>query len=273
MKKMLLILGAALASSIITSQAQVYSQNVVGYVNTVTPAHSYSLIANPLYATGPNGTNSVNDVLVSGSFVSGGTGQTQSPNQSVLYAWNGAGYNTLFYWSSNDLTALNSGTYYGPNGWYDASFTLSSATLPQSGGAFLYNPSASGITNTFTGTVVQGSVTNTVVTGFNLVSIPFPIASQSLNSTNFSFPSYGDNASEIAYIWNGTTFQNVFYYSAAYLLSLDPNYIADGYVPGWYDAGGTIHPNGDAIWGNVGNSIFVYYPGPTTNWVSTFNVQ
>ncbi len=49
MKKTLLIAAAALAASLIPSQAQVYSQNIVGYVNTAIPGGgALTLVANPI---------------------------------------------------------------------------------------------------------------------------------------------------------------------------------------------------------------------------------
>ena len=83
MKKTLLIAAAALAAGVISSQAQVYSQNVVGYINITTPAGGYSFVANQL----TNGNNNVNNVLNSGL--------VSDPNaltNSTLYVWNDGGY-------------------------------------------------------------------------------------------------------------------------------------------------------------------------------------
>ncbi len=43
MKKTLLIAAAALVAGVISSEAQVYSANIVGYVNVVMPANSIGL--------------------------------------------------------------------------------------------------------------------------------------------------------------------------------------------------------------------------------------
>ncbi len=59
--KTLLIAAAALAAGVISSQAQVYSANIVGYANVVCPASTLVLLANPL----DNGTNTANDVFAS----------------------------------------------------------------------------------------------------------------------------------------------------------------------------------------------------------------
>jgi len=62
MRKTLLIAAAALAASVISSQAGVYSQNIVGYVNVPTPA-GYTALANPLdYGNGDSATNFLDTV-------------------------------------------------------------------------------------------------------------------------------------------------------------------------------------------------------------------
>ena len=60
MRKTLLIAAAALASSVISSQAGVYSQNIVGYVNvpTINPAYDYALSV-PFTIGASNGANEV----------------------------------------------------------------------------------------------------------------------------------------------------------------------------------------------------------------------
>ena len=83
MRKTLLIAAATLAAGVISSQAQVYSQNIVGYVNTPLPA-GFVNIANPLDATGASGVNnSITNVInvFSGSYDGDG-----------LYIWSGSHY-------------------------------------------------------------------------------------------------------------------------------------------------------------------------------------
>ena len=91
--KTLLIAAAALAAAVTSSNAQstVYSQNVVGYVNTVLPGSGVlSLVANPLNGT----TNSVSTILP--SLVGG---------ESVL-VWNGGGYYVYVYQGAGVGTGL-----------------------------------------------------------------------------------------------------------------------------------------------------------------------
>src|ERR1035437_4778481 len=108
MKKTLLMAAAALAAGIITSQAQpVYSQNVVGYINVVCPANSFSLIGNQL----DTGSNTLNNVLNSGLVSNGGA------NGTTIAIWNGTGFATWYYYSPADAAPA-------PGGFYDVSGTV-----------------------------------------------------------------------------------------------------------------------------------------------------
>jgi hypothetical protein len=76
MKKTLLIAAAALVAGVISSEAQVYSANIVGYVNQVFTNGVLELVSNPM----DNGTNTANDVLAG------------LPNTSSIQLWNGSGF-------------------------------------------------------------------------------------------------------------------------------------------------------------------------------------
>src|ERR1700761_8862396 len=89
--KTLLIAAAALAAAVTSSNAQstVYSQNVVGYVNTVLPGGSaLSLVANPLNGS----TNSANVILP--ALVGGESVLVWSGTGYYLYQYQGAGVGT-----------------------------------------------------------------------------------------------------------------------------------------------------------------------------------
>src|SRR5450631_4220979 len=83
MKKTLLIAAAALVAGVISSEAQVYSANIVGYVNfvSVTNSPGFQMICNPL----DNGTNTV------ASLFPNPTPGTQ------LQVWNGATWGSFSY--------------------------------------------------------------------------------------------------------------------------------------------------------------------------------
>jgi len=137
MKKTLLIAAAALAAAVISTQAQVYSLNIVGYVNVVSPA-GFSIIGNQL----DTGTNTLANILPA------------PQDGTVIYKYTSAGYQVANYlggWGSAGTNTLNPGE-----------------------AAFIYCPSAT--TNTFVGTVLTGTNTVALQAGFNLVASPTPLA-------------------------------------------------------------------------------------------------
>ena len=120
--KTLLIAAAALALSLATSQAQVYSANVVGYANVVLPGNgAQSLICNPF--DDGNG-NQLTNLF------------TTLPNQSSITTWGGATFNAAI--------PFQAGNWVG------------NTALPPGIGFFVKNGKAGSptITNTFVGTVV-----------------------------------------------------------------------------------------------------------------------
>jgi len=169
--KTLLIAVAALAATVISSEAQVYSANVVGYVNVVVPAGQLALIANPL----DNGTNTGNDVLSS------------LPNKSTVQIWNGSGFGIY--------TKTSTG------------FTPSNPSLPVGMGFFV--KSASDATNTFVGSVVpapSGSTTNSLPGGvLALVGSQLPVGGTfgDVGTNTFNLTATLPNKSTVQ-IWNGS---------------------------------------------------------------------
>jgi len=139
--KTLLFLAAVTAGGIATSMAQTYSQNIVGYVNVISPP-GYRMVSNPL-----QGTN--NDVSV----------LFQNPqNQTSLYKRNlaGTGYDTTTY----DIDF---------GGWSDP------MTLAPGEGAFILVPGPAQYTNTFIGEVKLNS-TNNIPSGFSIRASVIPQA-------------------------------------------------------------------------------------------------
>ena len=88
--KTLLIAAAALAVGITSSEAQVYSQNVVGYVNMTVPAGHYQIVGNQLI-NGSDANQANGDVqacFTSGALGGGELGQDRShelPDAVVCY--------------------------------------------------------------------------------------------------------------------------------------------------------------------------------------------
>lgn len=150
--KVLLLAAAALSAGAFAASAQVYSQNVVGYINLSLPA-GYSVIANQL-ATGNNG---INTVLTNGV-----------PDGTTLTEWDFA----------NQRWSLDPQTYYAGDQWYDSSLSSSSVSLnPTNGRAFLINlPAAATIT--LVGDVPQGSLVSQVRgPGYDVVASVVPVVS------------------------------------------------------------------------------------------------
>ena len=163
--KTLLVAAAALAAATISSQAQVYSQNVVGYVN-VPLVNGYNLIANPL--DDGNG-NELTNILSSANLA----------NKSQVITWNGVGYNTAIGKSSA--------------GW------SGSVSLAPGSGFFVKNSGGS-TTNTFVGSVLVASgvsVTNSIVSGYNLVGSPIPFAGDATTDTNLNLGQILANKSQL----------------------------------------------------------------------------
>jgi hypothetical protein len=173
--KTLLLAVAALATGMISSEAQnVYSANVVGYVNVVSTAGTFNMVANPL----SDGTNTVADLI---------------PNPAIgtiAETWNGGGFTQAKYkasgWTTNLL--LNPGT-----------------------GFFLNYAGSGTVTNTFVGQVVVqhsdgiqfGTNSTPIVTGFQLVGSVFPL-SDNLTGTNINLGPSLTTVGDIVEVWNGS---------------------------------------------------------------------
>jgi len=133
--KTVLFAAAALAAGLVASSAQVYSQNVVGYVNKIYTNGLVYMMGNPLQNT--------NDTL-----------QTILPNPpsgTAIY---------IFDANQNDFT--------GNYTFQGAAWDVPTATIPAGMGVFLY--AAADFTNTYVGNVLQGSLTNTNIVGNGTVS-------------------------------------------------------------------------------------------------------
>jgi hypothetical protein len=125
--KTILSVAAALAAGVFTTQAQsnVYSVNIVGYVNKELPNNTFVAVANPL----DDGTNDLNSTM--GALA----------NKSVAQFWNGSGF---------DSTTKSGGAW---------------AAMDTPVGLGFFVKSAGDKTNTFVGQVVVGpgeSVTNSL---------------------------------------------------------------------------------------------------------------
>jgi hypothetical protein len=140
--KTLLLTAALSAAGIASSMAQVYSINIVGYVN-LTMKPGFNLVANPLTAGTP--ANSLNAVLPAAPL------ETQ----------------VLKFANNNYSSDISDGTT-----WLDAGTGDPSTTVVAPGqGFFYFNPAATDRTVTLVGEVTKGNnLTVPIPPGFSLVS-------------------------------------------------------------------------------------------------------
>jgi hypothetical protein len=174
--KTLLIAASALAATVVTSQAQVYSANIVGYANVVLVG-GYNLVANPFDdGNGNQLTNVINASIL--------------PAKSSVTTWNSVGQN------------FNSAITGGGGVWNG------NTTLQPGAGFFIKNGTAASptVTNTFVGTVVVpvgGSGTNQLLNNYTLVGSEIPYASANLfTDTNVNLVNSGLAGKSSVTTWN-----------------------------------------------------------------------
>jgi len=268
MKKTLLAVAAALAASVISSQAQVYSQNVVGYYNNVVPSHKFFFFANQLTTgTDANQTNNNVNLVLTNGFTSDGNGVTNS----VLYVWTGAGYGTILtYFTAADADNFFLGD--SGNGWYDGSGNLSTVAITPGVAGFIYNGSTGPITNTLVGTVPQGTNILTIPTGFKTFSIVEPV-STNIDSGLTGFPGTSDPNgvnNDTYYFWTGTGFGVILQY---FTIADADNFFLGDQGNGWYDGSGNNQDSNAADWPKVGQGFMIHHFTAPVTWTNVFTVQ
>jgi len=165
--KTLLIAAAALAAATISSQAQVYSQNIVGYVN-LTITNGYHMYSTPMDADGTGTNNTVISVL-----------GTNLPAGSQLLTWNGATF------EANNFSVPFHGTvpvWDNPN-----------ASLNPGAGFFINNPGST-TNRTVVGTALVGTNLNSNLThggGYYAISSISPVGGDITTNLDYT-PSLND---------------------------------------------------------------------------------
>jgi hypothetical protein len=145
MRKTLLIAASALAASVISSQAGVYSQNVVGYANSAATSSTTYFIDIPFLEGVSNGANEIWPLNEP-------SGTPTLPDGSSLLIWNGSGY-------TGYLSDSGSPSLWDDSGGNPLTY---SPILPVGQGMFLIP--AGNVTNTFAGTVAVNVGTSNSVT-------------------------------------------------------------------------------------------------------------
>jgi hypothetical protein len=179
MRTKALVCLAAFAAGAVTvmAQANVYSLNVVGYVNYTQPAGKNAIITNPLKSGG----NDVSEIFTAGP---------SYPNVTV-YKRNssGTGYDQSMF--DPDL-----------NGW------SSPLVVNPGDGVWLATPPGIPFTNTFVGEVILNS-TNPLPAGFTIKGPVLPQAG--LVQTDLKIPGAPNDT---IYEWNGNNGYNQYIYDA-----------------------------------------------------------
>jgi hypothetical protein len=226
------LLGTLGSIAVMAQSTNVYSLNAVGYIN-VTAYPGFNIISCPLIAS-PN--NNIGTLL------------NNSANQykkAEVYQWIPSLSN---YTNDEASTSLATGNGF-TNGWQNGGFI----TMNPGQSVWFQNPFSSNLVFTFVGTVPSGSLTNSVVNGFNMVSTILPTSGDLVTNTlaNLNIATKKD----AVYVWD-PTIQNYDTF----------NYSLSG---GWESNGlpqDPIVPNvGEGFWYQTAN-------GPLT-WVENFSVN
>ena len=159
--KTVIIAGAALAASILTSSAQPFSQNIVGYVNVSLPPSVYTLVNAPLQINLTNDAEAMFPCLQCGD--------------------------TIMFWNLGNQN-YDTYTFFGAGLWQypDSSFG-SAPNIPVGTGIFYANGQGTGETNTYAGTVVLSQSNSLPPSVYTLVASAPPI-SCNFEDANLNLP-------------------------------------------------------------------------------------
>jgi len=177
--KILLSAVAALALGLTSSNAQVYSANVVGYY-TLSLTNGYNLIANQLDVDGTGTNNTYKTVFPNGL-----------PGSSKILAFNptNSTYPAITYVTPTLLSGAANTNYVNP------------ALAPGRGVFVFIPPSVTTPTNyVVVGTVMQGNLVTPLYHGFQIASSEIPI-SGGIQTVLGYVPGHGDKA----YQWVATS--------------------------------------------------------------------
>jgi hypothetical protein len=188
--KTLILSGLLAAISGASALAQVYSLNAVGYINVDVPT-GWSIIADQLYATNQQTSQSV-DAIFGPTLLNGGATTLDPYTGVILFPWINGGFEAAL-----SVVQISAGVV--PS-WSNPSEATGTSFNPGQA-CFVYNPN-SDFQITFVGQVPQGSVTNQMAAGWNLVSSIVP-QTGALDSDLGAVPGVGD----IVFIWQNGGYQ------------------------------------------------------------------
>jgi len=239
--KTLILSGLLAALTGASVMAQVYSLNAVGYINVLVPK-GWSIISDPLYAVNQQTSQTIDQVL-GPTLLNGGALTPLDPYAGViLFPWNADPANQGY---GSALVVSHSLGY--PPAW-SVPAEATGTTFNPGQAMWIYNPSTE-FTLTFVGTVPQGSVTNTLQHGWNMVGSIVPIVAPMDSASIGLVATPGD----ILF----TYYNNAF--NSADVASSNP------LSPWSLGAAPTLA---------LGQGLFYYTPSPVpTNWVTTFTIH
>jgi hypothetical protein len=169
MRTKALLLGAIISvASLASSMAQVYSVNIVGYVNTTIPA-GWSIIANPLQASPDNTLATI----------------MPAPPQSI----------TIYKLGSDGLFLINNYLDF-LGAWDDANMPINPGE-----GLYVLNQGAPFV-QTFVGEVLTGTQTIPLQQGWQLLASKIP--QEGLLETDLKYPP-GQGDGDMVYKWDNAT--------------------------------------------------------------------
>jgi hypothetical protein len=287
--KTLAIAAATLAVGAISSQAQVYSQNIVGYINQAVPANHYQIVGTQLI-TGSDALQTNGDLSseYGNGCISSAIGNPIGGTNTQLLAWSGTSYVTLYYYNAADAdTAFPAGAPHNTAGFYSAGGTRTAIKQNNTHACFIHNVAAIPLTNTCTGVVYQGTNVLGVATikaGYNLICLPAAVAS---SATNFVIDASGNQvpyglpitltsspssppttvSNDRILIWSGTSFVTEYFYTGSDADTAFPPG-APHKAAGFYSAGGTAMAAG--AYPPVNQGFFLWHNGSTIQWTNSW---
>jgi len=223
------LLGA-IGSVAVQAQTNVYSLNAVGYIN-VTLYPGFNMITCPLIAS-PD--NTINTLINNG---------THLYNGDSVYFFSP----TTGTYSQDTASARTSNT----NGWANNGTNVLSPGV----GCWFNNVANTNVTITFVGTVPSGTITNTILAGFNLIGSVLPTSGDVVSNSLTQLTNY--NIGDDVYTFNPTSQSFVEYASSGRGTS--------GHNNNW-------NALGDPSTTNVYEGFFYLNSGATINWVENYSV-
>ena len=238
MRKTLLMAAAALAACVISIQAQVYSQNVVGYYNLPMNA-TYNLVSVQFNVGASNGASEILPNI---------------PDGTSVWHWN---YTTAGF--AINYFDTGGGSSAPVDSWYmsDYSTPTNAPIFPPGTSIFVIPTSA--VTNTIVGTV-PSAITNNLVAGYNMAASALPVGGY---TTNGLFNLNGLPDGTATYQWDQSNIKYLINYYDTGGGSTTP-------VNSWYMSDYSTQTNPPNLF--VGQGLFLVPPS-TYQYSQTFTNQ